>query len=65
LAQLSATMCSRIAIFWVILVSFAAVTLCAASQRVFVIVYFVINSILVYCYCTLSMHPHYSTTLVV
>jgi hypothetical protein len=43
--QLSATRCSCIAILWVILVSFAAITLCVASQRVFVFVYFVIDSV--------------------
>jgi hypothetical protein len=42
----SATRCSCIAILWVSLVSFAAITLCVASQRVFiVIVYFVIVSV--------------------
>jgi hypothetical protein len=39
--QLSATKCSYIAILWISLVSFAAITLCAAFQRVFVVVYFV------------------------
>jgi hypothetical protein len=44
--QLSATRCSCIAILWVSLVSFAAITLCVASQRVFiVIVYFVIDTV--------------------
>jgi hypothetical protein len=43
--QLSATMCSCIAILWVSLVSFAAIILCVASQRVFVVVYFVIDSV--------------------
>jgi hypothetical protein len=44
--QLSATRCSCIAILWVSLVSFAAITLCVVSQRVFiVVVYFVINSV--------------------
>jgi hypothetical protein len=33
----SATRCSCIAILWVSLVSFAAITLCVASQRVFVV----------------------------
>jgi acetolactate synthase regulatory subunit len=42
MVQLSATRCSCIAISWVSLVSFAAITLCVASQRV---VYFVINSV--------------------
>jgi hypothetical protein len=50
IVQLSATRCSYIAILWVSLVSFAAITLCVASQRVFivvvvVVVYFVINSV--------------------
>jgi hypothetical protein len=45
MVQLSATRCSCIAILWVSLVSFAAVTLCVASQRVFVVVYFVIDSV--------------------
>jgi hypothetical protein len=36
IVQLSATSCSCIAILWVNLVSFAAITLCVASQQVFV-----------------------------
>jgi hypothetical protein len=36
MVQLSATSCSCIAILWVSLVSFAAITLCVASQRLFV-----------------------------
>jgi hypothetical protein len=44
--QLSATRCSCIAIMSVSLVSFAAITLCVASQRVIiVVVYFVIASV--------------------
>jgi hypothetical protein len=44
--QFSATRCSCIAIFGVSLMSFAAITLCVASQRMFVVVvYFVINSV--------------------
>jgi hypothetical protein len=45
MVQLSATRCSCIAILWVTLVSFAAITLCVASQRVFIAVsvYFVID----------------------
>jgi hypothetical protein len=45
--QLSATRCSYIAILWVNLVSFAAITLFVASQRVFIVVsvYFVIDSV--------------------
>jgi hypothetical protein len=43
--QLSATRCSWIVISWVSLVSFAAITVCVASQRVFIIVYIVIDSV--------------------
>jgi hypothetical protein len=46
MVQLSATRRSCIAILWVSLMSFAAVTLCVASQRVFIVaVYFVMDSI--------------------
>jgi hypothetical protein len=45
MVQLSTTSCSCIAILWVSLVSFAAITLCISSQRVFVVVYFVIDSV--------------------
>jgi hypothetical protein len=47
MVQLSATRCSCIAILWVSLVSFAAITICVASQRVFIVVrvYFVIDSV--------------------
>jgi hypothetical protein len=47
MVQLSATKCSCIASLWVSLVSFAAITLCVASQRVFisVSVYFFIDSV--------------------
>jgi hypothetical protein len=47
MVQLSATRCSCIAILWVSLVKFAAITLCVASQRVFIVVsvYFVIDSV--------------------
>jgi hypothetical protein len=34
MVQLSATKCRCIAILWVVLVSFATITLCVASQRV-------------------------------
>jgi hypothetical protein len=44
MVQLSATGCSCVAILWVSLVSFAAITLCVASQLVFA-VYFVIDSV--------------------
>jgi hypothetical protein len=37
MVQLSATRCSCIAILWVIIVRFAAITLCVPSQRVFII----------------------------
>jgi hypothetical protein len=45
--QLSATRCSSIAILWVSLVSFAAITIYVATQRVFIVVavYFVIVSV--------------------
>jgi hypothetical protein len=46
MVQLSATRCSYIAILWVSLVNFAAITLCVASQQVFiVVVYFLIDSV--------------------
>jgi hypothetical protein len=47
MAQLSATSCSCIAIVWVSLVSFAAITLCVVSQRVIpkVSAYFIIDSV--------------------
>jgi uncharacterized membrane protein len=50
MVQLSATRCRCIAILWVRLVSFAAITFRVASQRVFivvvvVVVYFVIDSV--------------------
>jgi hypothetical protein len=47
MVQLSATRSSCIAILWVSLVSFAAVTLYVASQRVFIVVsiYFVVDSV--------------------
>jgi hypothetical protein len=45
--QLSATRCSCVAILRVSVVSFVAITLCVASQRVFlvVVVYFVMESV--------------------
>jgi hypothetical protein len=44
--QFSTIGCSSIAILWVSLVSFAAITLCVASQRVFIfVVYFVMHSV--------------------
>jgi len=45
--QLSATSCSCIVILWVSLTSFVAITLCVASQRVFIgaVVYFVIDPV--------------------
>jgi hypothetical protein len=46
MVQLSATRCSCIDILWVSLASFDAITLCIASERVFiVVVYFVIDSV--------------------
>jgi hypothetical protein len=44
MVQLSATRCSCIAILWVSIVSSAAITICVASERVFIVVYFVIGS---------------------
>jgi hypothetical protein len=38
MVQFSATRCSCIAVLWVSLVSFTAITLCVASQRVFIVV---------------------------
>jgi hypothetical protein len=45
--QLSAIRCSCIAILWVSLVSLAAITLCVASELVFIVVsvHFVIDSV--------------------
>jgi hypothetical protein len=56
MAQLSATRCSCITILWVSLVSFAAITRCVASQRVFivVVVYFVISTQ----FGNFWIHPH-------
>jgi hypothetical protein len=47
MVQLSATRCSCIAILWVSLVSFDAITFCVAYQQVFIVVsiYFVIDSV--------------------
>jgi hypothetical protein len=46
MVYLSATRCSCIAILWVSLVSFAAITLYVACQQMFVVVvYFVIDSV--------------------
>jgi hypothetical protein len=43
--ELSATRCSCIDVLWASLVSFAAITLCVASQRVFIVVYFFTDSV--------------------
>jgi hypothetical protein len=45
MVQLSAIRCSCIAIILVSLVSFAAITLCVTSQLVFIVVYFVTDSV--------------------
>jgi hypothetical protein len=45
MVQLSATTCSCIAILCVSVVSFAAISLCFASQRVFIVVYFAMDSV--------------------
>jgi hypothetical protein len=59
MVQLSATTCSCIAILWVSLVSFVAITLCVASQRVFIVV--------VYFFMTQSgnfwIYPHIGSCL--
>jgi hypothetical protein len=41
MVQLSATRCSYIAILGVSLMSFAAITLCVASERVFIVIVFI------------------------
>jgi hypothetical protein len=43
--QLSASRYSRLAILWVSLASFSVIILCVPSQRVFVVVYFIIDSV--------------------
>jgi hypothetical protein len=47
MVELSATRCSSNTILWVSLVNFASITLCVASQRVFIFVsvYFVIDTV--------------------
>jgi hypothetical protein len=45
--QLSATRCNCIAILWVSLVSFATITLCVASQRLYIGVYIVVSLCLI------------------
>jgi hypothetical protein len=45
MVQLSVTRCSCIAILWVSLVSFATTTLCVASQRVSIVVHFLMDSV--------------------
>jgi hypothetical protein len=47
MVQLSATTSNRIAILWVSLVFFAAITFCVAHQRVFIVVsvYFFVDSV--------------------
>jgi hypothetical protein len=47
MVRISATRCSCIAILWVSLVSFAAITPCVPSQRVFIVLsaYFIIDSV--------------------
>jgi hypothetical protein len=43
MVQLSANKCSCVAILWVSLLSFDTITLCVASERVFIVVYFVMT----------------------
>jgi hypothetical protein len=45
MVQLSATRCICIAILLVSLVSFATITFCTASQRVFIVVYLIVDSV--------------------
>jgi len=45
MVQLSATKCNCIAILWFSLMSFAAIALCVASQRVFIVVDFFMDSV--------------------
>jgi hypothetical protein len=45
MVQLSATRCSCIAILWATLVNFAAITICVASQRVFIFDDFFMDSV--------------------
>jgi hypothetical protein len=60
MVQLSATRCSCIVILWVILVSFAAITLCVASQRVFIVVIVVVVIYFVMTWSgNLWIHPSY------
>jgi hypothetical protein len=68
MVQLSATRCSCITILRVSLVSFAAITLCVASQQVFavvVVVYFVIDSVqkLLDTPSYVQMHAHTCTRI--
>jgi hypothetical protein len=48
MVQLSATRCSCVAVLRVSLVSFAAITLCVTSQRMFVIIIIIIVVVVVY-----------------
>jgi hypothetical protein len=45
-AQLSATKCSCIAILWVSVVSFEAITLCVASRVFIIIIIIIINFVM-------------------
>jgi hypothetical protein len=47
MVQLSATRYSCVAILWVNLGSFAAITLCVASQRVFIIIVVVVVVVII------------------
>jgi hypothetical protein len=48
MVQLSATRCSCIAILWVSLMIFTTITLCVASQRLFIVVVVVVVVVVVY-----------------
>jgi hypothetical protein len=65
MVQLSTTRCNCIVILWVSLVSSAAITLCVASQRVFVVVVvvvvvvdFVMDSSGTFWICLLHARPY-------
>jgi hypothetical protein len=67
MVQLSATRCSCVAILWVSLVSFTAITLYVASQWVFIVVsvYFVIDSVRkLFGYTLVVMYLKNTTTII-
>jgi hypothetical protein len=58
MVQLSATRCSFIAILWVSLASFAATTICVASQIVFVVITLSIQSGNFWIYSRIPFNSH-------